>query len=109
MCAARTGTAALACVLAGGMDLLVLDLRLPVLSGLEVYLELKQRGRAVPTIIITGFAEEEAAALDQLRSMEVTGCLFKPFDPAELLQVIERAIAPPKPASQPGAPLRSPC
>ncbi len=86
---ARTGEEAVEKVLANGIDLLVLDLRLPVLSGFEVYLELKNRGRTVPTIIVTGYAVEEKDSIDALRSMSVTGCLVKPFDPTELLAAIE--------------------
>ncbi|MBN1440935.1 MAG: response regulator [Anaerolineales bacterium] len=86
---AHTGEEALKAVLADGIDVLVLDLRLPVLSGLEVYLELKRRNRTVPTIIVTGYAQEEAPAMDQLRAMSVAGCLVKPFDPEELLGILQ--------------------
>ena len=68
---------------------LLLDLRLPVLSGLEVYLNLKSHGRAVPTVIITGYAKEEAETIETLTSFEDTGCLFKPFEPEQLLRAIE--------------------
>ena len=89
---ARTGEEAVVKVLANGIDLLVLDLRLPVLSGLEVYLELKKHDRTVPTIIVTGYAAEEKESIDALRSMSVTGCLVKPFDPTELLEAIEAMV-----------------
>ncbi len=89
---ARTGEEAVEKVLANGIDLLVLDLRLPVLSGLDVYLELKNRGRALPTIIVTAYAAEEKESIDALRSMSVTGCLVKPFDPAELLAASEAMV-----------------
>jgi two-component system response regulator HydG len=85
---ARTGQEAISAILADGIDILVLDLKLPVLSGLEVYLELKRRNRALPTVIVTGYAEEEAEAISRLRAMSVAGCLIKPFDPQELLNVI---------------------
>lgn len=86
---ARTGEEAVATVLANSIDLLVLDLRLPVLSGLEVYLELKKHDRAVPTIIVTAYAAEEKETIDALRSMSVAGCLVKPFEPTELLAALE--------------------
>ncbi len=86
---ARTGEEAVEMVLADGIDLLVLDLRLPVLSGLEVYMELKKRDAAVPTIIATGYAAEEKESIDALRAMSVTGCLVKPFEPAALLEAIQ--------------------
>ena len=89
VCHAHTGREAVDRMLEGGVDYLVLDLRLLVLSGLEVYLELKERGRTVPTVIVTGYAVEEAESIDTLRAMNVTGCLVKPFDPAELVQALE--------------------
>ena len=46
-------------------------------------------GRAVPTVIVTGYAVEEAESINALRAMNVTGCLVKPFDPAELAQALE--------------------
>jgi two-component system response regulator HydG len=85
---ARTGREALDAILADGIDILVLDLQMPVLSGLEVYLELKRHDRALPTIIVTGYAAEEAEAIDKLRAMSVAGCLVKPFDPQQLLDII---------------------
>lgn len=84
-----SGEEAVAKVLADGIDILILDLKLPVLSGLEVYLELRRRNRSLPTIIVTGYAEEEAEAMDQLRTMAVAGCLIKPFDPQKMLDIIQ--------------------
>ncbi len=93
VCVATTGKEALETVMAGGIDLLALDLRLPVLSGLEVYLELKNRGHAVPTVIMSGHINEESEAVSTLCDMSVTGILTKPFDPAHLIAAMDR-IAP---------------
>lgn len=87
---AHTGQEALDRVLAGGIDCLILDLRLPVLNGLDVYLSLKQAGRAVPTIIVTGHADEEKESLAVLRPM-AEAVLMKPFDPTLLLRRIDDA------------------
>ena len=70
------------------IDVLLLDLRMPFLSGLEVYVELKKSGHTVSTIIVTAYAKEEAEALDKLRTLSVTGILTKPFDPKVLLQAV---------------------
>ncbi|MBN1993104.1 MAG: response regulator [Anaerolineae bacterium] len=85
---AHTGQEAVDRILANNIDLLILDLKLPVLSGLEVYLTLKKHNRVLPTIIITGYAVEEAANIDKLKTMSVSGCFIKPFDPKDLLQAI---------------------
>jgi CheY-like chemotaxis protein len=75
---------------ANGIDILILDLRMPILSGLETYLELKRTGHAIPTLIVTAYADEEAESIDKLRSLSVSGILRKPFDPRELLEAVER-------------------
>jgi DNA-binding response OmpR family regulator len=87
---AANGQQAIERVRANGIDILILDLRLPILNGLETYLELKHTGHAVPTIIVTAYSEQESDNIDKLRSSSVSGILRKPFDPRELLKAIER-------------------
>ena len=84
---ARDGEDAVAKVARGGVDLLVLDLGLPLLSGLEVYLRLKDAGKLVPTIVVTGREQELGADMATLQTM-AEGFLVKPFDPAHLLRAI---------------------
>ena len=87
---ARTGQDAFDQVMTQGVDCLLLDLRMPVLSGLEVYLKLEKLGRAVPTILVTAFADEESDNIARLQPL-TDGLLVKPFDPALLLSAIEAA------------------
>ena len=87
---ARNGREAIEYIRANGFDVLILDLRMPILDGLETYLELRRLGHSIPTIIVTAFADDESKAINTLRSMEVSGILTKPFDPGELLEVIEK-------------------
>jgi two-component system, NtrC family, response regulator HydG len=84
---ARDGAEAVRRVLEGGVDCLILDLKLPVLSGIDVYMQLKAAGMTVPTIIVTGHAGEESESLAALRS-RAAGVLTKPFNPAHLLDAV---------------------
>ncbi len=89
----RVGTArsvgdALDMVFANECDILVLDLRLPVIDALEVYLELEKHDRALPTIVISSAPDKEGGSIDLLRDQTITGVLVKPFDPARLLAVL---------------------
>ena len=84
---AADGRSALATVRAQTPDLIVLDLGLPVLSGLEVYLRLKQMGKLVPTIVVTGKTQDGDTDMAVLRTM-AEGFLVKPFDPRHLLRAI---------------------
>ncbi len=92
---ARTGEEAVNRVLEGGVECLILDLQLPVLNGLDVYLKLKRAGRAVSMIIVTGHADEESTTIDALRPV-AHAILTKPVDPKQLLRRIDiaRCAAP---------------
>ena len=101
---ARTGAEAVARARTGTINCLILDLRLPVLSGLEVYRRLKASGWNQPTIFVTGFASEQNLVMTGLERPLTRGILMKPFDPAELLAAIDAAIdgsaaKPAKPAA----------
>ncbi len=85
---AHDGQQAVEQVRAGNVDVLVLDLNLPMLDALEVYLKLKDLGQCTPTIIVTSYARENPDSLGQLRGASVTGILTKPFDPEQLLAAI---------------------
>ncbi|MDB5410176.1 MAG: response regulator receiver protein [Rhodospirillales bacterium] len=87
---ARTGEEALLKAAAPGLDCLILDLRMPTLSGLEVYLRIKEAGRLIPTIFVTGFNDESDAELVRVKQLR-EGFLTKPFDPAVLLLAVEAA------------------
>jgi two-component system, NtrC family, response regulator HydG len=86
---AHDGREAVEHVRAEHFDVLILDLRMPILNGLEVYLELEREGKSLPTIIVTAYAREEVEALDKFRTLSVTGVLTKPFDQAQLLAAVE--------------------
>ncbi len=75
------------------VEVLILDLRMPVMNGLETFLELRKRGHIVPAIIATGYVEEEAEALEYLRTMSVDCVLSKPFDPEKILEFVEPAAS----------------
>jgi CheY-like chemotaxis protein len=88
---ARDGREALERALAGNFACLVLDLRLPVLNGLEVFLELQKHGRLIPTFVVTGYSVEEGIRAEALRGV-TEGYFVKPFDPASLLSAIEAQV-----------------
>jgi CheY-like chemotaxis protein len=89
----RNGEDALSRMMNGGINVLILDLKMPLIDGVEVYSKLKQAGRTVPTIIITGNSAEYHDTLEALRDVCVTGILNKPFDPVVLLERLDRLAA----------------
>ncbi len=89
----RNGKDALSRVEAGGVDILVLDLKMPLISGIDVYSALKKQGRDIPTVIISGNAAEYSKELAMFDDVVVTGILNKPFDPLVLLDRLEKLAA----------------
>ncbi len=89
----QNGRDALAKVMAGGVDILILDLKMPLIDGVEVYAQLKAAGRTVKTIIITGNGAEYANTFDAIKDVAITGILNKPFDPMTLLDRLEHLAA----------------
>jgi two-component system response regulator HydG len=87
------GHEALARLSRGGVDVLILDLNMPLINGIEVYSELRKNGRAVPTVIITACRDHYKDALDALSDVVTTGILNKPFDPSVLLEKLQRLAA----------------
>ncbi len=88
---APTGTEALEKMSRERFDCLLLNLRLPVLSGSELYARLVKAGRTLPTVLITG-GPDDAEQDARLRS-QTCGMLFKLFDPNALLTAIGSAVS----------------
>lgn len=83
------GDLALSQALAGDWDLILLDLRLPGLGGLEVCRQLRQQGDLTPILMLTSKSTE----LDRVLGLELGAddYVTKPFSPLELVARI-RAI-----------------
>jgi FixJ family two-component response regulator len=71
---------------------IVLDLRLPDASGMQVVEALTERGDHVaPIVFITGHGDLQTA-VTAMKSDLVCDFIEKPFEPADLLRVIEGAV-----------------
>ena len=69
----------------------VADMRMPGMTGLELYQELVASGHAIPTVIITAHPEEITQA--RAREAGITCYLTKPFTPDELLECVSESLA----------------
>ena len=90
---APTGLAALRHLATTPVDLVLLDLRLPERSGLEVLQRLRRspRGANLPVIIMTAHSDLESAVTSyQTGAFEY---LPKPFDVDDAVALVKRAVA----------------
>ena len=67
---------------------LLVDIRMPGMSGLDLIEELERRHMFRPTIVMTGHADVQS--MERLRALNTLGCLEKPFRIAELKQLLGR-------------------
>ena len=88
--AVADGQAALDSQAAQASDLLILDLMMPKLDGLEVCKALRSRGRATPILMLTAKSTE----LDRVLGLELGAddYLTKPFSMAELLARVKALL-----------------
>ena len=70
---------------------LVADMRLPGMTGLELYETLVTCGDRIPTVLITAHPDEVAQS--RAREAGITCYLSKPFAPDELLGCVREAVA----------------
>ena len=72
----------------------VADIRMPGMSGVELYQVLVASGDGIPTVIITAHPEEVTQS--RAREAGITCYLSKPFAPDELLECVREALAKPR-------------
>jgi DNA-binding response OmpR family regulator len=87
---AKDGDQALQIAGAREPALVVLDWRMPGISGEEVLTALKQQHPDVPVIVLT--AEPEAKVRTQAESLGADVFMAKPFSPMELLRSVEELL-----------------
>jgi DNA-binding response OmpR family regulator len=107
LAAAEDGEAALSWLKENKVDLVLLDLQMPRVGGMEVLARLRDSGLDVPVIIITAHGSiPDAVAAMKLGAIDF---LSKPLTPDALRraveQVLERSSPPPRlaPAGEPSA------
>ena len=72
-------------------DLVVMDVRMPGLNGVETLAELRKVDTDIPVIMITGYGPNELVKKAQ-EEYAIIGCIYKPFDIDEFLATIKKAV-----------------
>ena len=82
--------AGLAAALSGTHDVVVTDLQMPGVSGLQIIEQLQAAKPHLPVILITAFHTTEVA----IRAIKLGAYdyLLKPIDPSEFLSILKRAL-----------------
>jgi two-component system response regulator DesR len=88
---ARDGAEALDAVVRSAPDVLITDIEMPKMSGLDLAAELRQRGLATRVVIVTTFAR--AGYLRRALEAGASGYLLKDRPASELAEAVRRVNA----------------
>ena len=88
---ATDGSAALAKLTVGGIDLVILDVMMPFMDGMTCLREMRSRKMTTPVIMLTARGEE----YDKLAGLEsgADDYVVKPFSPRELVARVKAVLA----------------
>ncbi|MGR3302037.1 MAG: response regulator [Candidatus Scalindua sp.] len=73
-------------------DIVLLDMRLPDMSGLEAYKTIRDVRKDVVVIIITGHMEEMKDFVEQTLKINAYACMEKPLDLDRLLEIMQNVL-----------------
>ena len=76
----------------GGVDLVLTDLNMPGLGGLDLLAVLSSRRTAPPAIVVSG--SQDPAAIRAAKLLGALRVIEKPFSLRELRSAIDEALAP---------------
>jgi CheY-like chemotaxis protein len=88
---AADGEAALVLMQHESIDLLLTDVRMPVMDGITLVRRLGEIGSTLPSIVfVSGFGDVDRR---EMYALGVEAFIAKPFDRKELLSVLDKAVA----------------
>ena len=65
-----------------------IDIKLPVMDGVETYLKLKEINSSLATILMTAYRDEMRPTIEKAKAASIVSCLYKPFDFARVLKLV---------------------
>ena len=86
---ASSGEEALALVREREFDIVFIEIKMPVMNGLEVYLSMRELRPNVKAVMMTGYRAEVEEIVDEALRNGVYTCLYKPFDLVKVLSIVE--------------------
>ena len=98
--AASNGEEGLRMALSEEPDLVILDLIMPKMSGLQVLQSLRERQCPIPVIVITAYGSEEVVV--RALRLGANDYIAKPFELDEMIHAIERVLGTSKMEKAPG-------
>jgi len=84
-----TGEEAISITKERPFNIIFIDVKLPLLNGLETYLEIKKTNPKAIAVMMTAYRQEADELIKQAIEKGAYSCLYKPFDMNEAIGIIE--------------------
>jgi len=85
---AKNGAEALEIVQREKIDLILTDIQMPVMDGMELIRRVRESDEALPIIAVTAFNSSDSR-MDAILQLGVNGCLGKPVELIKLMENIK--------------------
>jgi len=89
VCTADTGEDAIAKSRKKDHDIILMDMKLPTINGLETYLAIKEINPEAVVIMMTAYRHEMAELVEEALDSNAYTCLYKPLDMEELVRLVD--------------------
>ncbi len=86
---APTGEEAIALAKDRPRDIFFIDMKLPVLNGLETYMEIRKVNPEAVVVMMTAYQQEMDELVRQALEKGAYSCIYKPFDMDEVIRIVE--------------------
>ncbi len=74
-------------------DLIITDLSMPVMSGTEMIMAIREIDKDIPIIITTAYGSQNIE-VQELAKVNLTDYVMKPVDVMKLVETIDKAVSP---------------
>lgn len=88
-----TGEEAIAIAKDRAHNIFFIDMKLPVLNGLETYLAIKKINPEAVVVIMTAYRQEMDVLARQAVEKGAYACLYKPFNMDQVIKIVEEIFA----------------
>jgi DNA-binding NtrC family response regulator len=90
---ASCGEEALKKVRQQSFDVVLVDIKMPVMDGVELYLALRKIRPNIKAIMMTGYRQELRDLVEEAIRKNAYACIYKPFAVEEMLKLVDEVLA----------------
>jgi len=74
-------------------DVVFIEVKMPIMNGLETYMALRKIRPGVKVVMMTNYREGLEDLIEQAMSKSAYACIFKPFEIEKVVKLLERILS----------------